>query len=334
LPSFRAVKIADANYPAGLAVAPDGRVFYSELWGGLIRVIRRDGTLDQKPWADVNAKYGIRWEQLYHGGLTGIAFDPAFRRNHFVYVVTQVPSRRTGFARESLIVRYTEVEGRGTSPKVLLTLPASKFDNTYSLVFGPDRMLYIPTGFLGRSRPEGMDPLEDLRGKILRVTPAGKAPGDNPYGRRAPLVWASGFKNTFDLAFFPRAGFAVGGENGTIGHDEINLLMPGNDYGYPRHEGLTRSRRLTPPLLDYGSDSPAPVGIIYYDGRRYPALRGRFLLCNNDGGLIALRIARSDPGRLRNATPVVPEGTLDVVQAPDGSVVFSDAGAVYRLASG
>ncbi|HEY7562372.1 MAG TPA: PQQ-dependent sugar dehydrogenase [Gaiellaceae bacterium] len=335
LPRFRAVKIADANYPAGLAAAPDGRIFYSELWGGAIRVIRRDGSVDPEPWADVNRKFGIRWVQFFHGGLSGIAFDPDFERNHFVYVVTQKPNRRTGFAAKSLIVRYKEVKGRGTAPRVLLRLPARKFDNTYSLVFGRDGMLYVPIGLLGASRTTRSGSPAGLLGSILRVTPAGKAPGDNPLGDVSPLVWARGFKNVFDLAFLPGTDVAVGGENGTSAHDEIDLLMAGRDYGYPEHEGFTRTPRLTPPMLDYGSENPGPVGIIYYDGRRYPTLRGRFLMCNNHGdGMVALRIARSDPGRLGNLTPVVSECTLDLVQTPKGTVVFSDAGAVYRLAPG
>ena len=126
---------------------------------------------------------------------------------------------------------------------------------------------------------------------------------------------------------------AVAGENGTDAHDEINLLMAGHDYGYPKYEGFTRSRKVTPPMLDYKDDRQAPVGIIYYRGRRYPALRGRFLMCENSGnGMVALRIDRSDPGRLLNMTPIVDECTLDIVETADGSVIFSDAGAVYRLA--
>ena len=332
LPAFRAARITGANYPAGLAASPDGRIFYSELWAGRIRVIRRDGRLDPKPWADVNALYRIRWKRYYHGGLSGIAFDPEFTSNRFVYAVTQVPHKRTGLPSRSLIIRFKEVKGRGTSPRILFTVPARIFDNVYSLVFGPDGMLYVPSGFLGRGRPKGMDPLRDPRGKILRVTRDGKAPGDNPYGARAPRVWATGFKNAFDLAFFPDNAFAVAGESGPEAHDEINLLMPGHDYGYPEHQGATRARGVTPPLLDYGSDRTSPVGIVYYDGSRYPALRGRFLMCENHGrGMLALRIDRSAPGKLRNMTPIVRECTIDLVQMPDGSIVFSDSKAIYRL---
>jgi glucose/arabinose dehydrogenase len=332
LPSFSAVKITSANLAAGLAAAPDGRVLYSEFWGGTIRVIRPNGTVDPEPWADVNRIYGIHWKRFYHGGLSGIAFDPGFASNHFVYVVTQVPHRRTGVPSRTLVVRFKEVNGRGRAPRVLLTIPAKVFDNAYSVVFGPDGMLYVPSGFLGRSRSKGEDPLRDLRGKVLRVTRDGKPPGDNPYGSRAPRVWASGFKNAFDIAFFPGSTIAVAGESGPEAHDEINLVLAGNDYGYPEHQGATSARGVTPPLLDYGTDRTSPVGVLYYSGRRHPALRGRFLMCENHGsGMLALRIKRSDPGRLLNVTPVARECTIDLVQTADGTIVFSDSNAIYRL---
>lgn len=335
LPAFAAVKIANANLPAGLAAAPDGRILYSEFWGGRIRVIHPNGTVDPKPWADVNRLYGIRWRRFYHGGLSGIAFDPEFERNRFVYVVTQVPSRRNGLPSQTLVLRFKEVKGRGTSPRVIMTIRAKVFDNVYSLVFGPDGMLYVPSGFLGRERPKGQDALADRRGKILRVTRDGKAPGDNPFGARAPRVWASGFKNAFDLAFFPGTNLAVAGESGPEAHDEINLVMPGHDYGYPDNQGVTNAKGVTSPLLDYGSDRTSPVGIVYYTGNRYPALRGRFLMCENHGrGMLALRVTRANPVRLTNLTPLVSNCTIDVIQTRDGSVVFSDGQAIYRLARG
>jgi len=144
-----------------------------------------------------------------------------------------------------------------------------------------------------------------------------------------------GFKNAFDLAFDPQGRFAVAGESGPEAHDEINLVQPGHDYGYPEQQGVTRAPGLTPPLLDYGSDRTSPVGIVYYSGSRYPSLRDRFLMCENHGrGMLALRVGRSEPVRLLNLTPIVPECTLDLVQMPDGSVVFSDSRAIYRLAEG
>jgi glucose/arabinose dehydrogenase len=331
LPAFSALKVTDANFPAGIAVAPDGRVFYSELWGGRIRVLRGNGTVDPVPWADVNRRYGIRWTRFYHGGLSGIAFDPEFAKNRFVYVVTQVPSKQTGLPATTLVLRYRDVKGRGVAPRIILTVRAKLFDNVYSLVFGSDEMLYVPSGFLGTSLPEG-DPLADRRGEILRVTRDGEAPGDNPYGARAPRVWATGFKNAFDIAFFPGSNLAVAGESGPEAHDEINLVMPGHDYGYPEHQGVTRAKGVTPPLFDYESDRTSPAGILYYTGNRYPALRGRFLMCENHGrGMLALRIERAAPGRLRNLTPLVPACTIDLVQTRDGTVLFTDDSAIYRL---
>lgn len=332
LPTFRAVRIASANVPAGLAAAPDGRILYSEFWGGKVRIIRPNGTVDPEPWADVNKIYRIRWTRFYHGGLSGIAFDPQYRRNRFVYVVTQEPSKRNGLPSMSLILRFKEVNGRGTAPKILYRIRADVFDNVYSLVFGPDGMLYIPSGFLGTSRPKGEDPLADRRGKLLRVTRDAAAPGDNPFGGRAPRVWASGFKNAFDLAFVPGSRNAVAGESGPEAHDEINLVMPGHDYGYPDHQGKTSAKGVTSPLYDYGSDRTSPVGIVYYSGNRYPTLRGRFLMCENHGrGLIALRVRTKSPAKLLNFTPLVPNCTIDVIQTREGSIVFSSSTAIYRL---
>jgi glucose/arabinose dehydrogenase len=332
LPRFSSIKITSAALPAALAATPDGRILYSEFWGGRVRVIRPNGSVDPKPWADVNRIYGIRWTRFYHGGLSGIAFDPEYATNRFVYVVTQVPSKRNGLPTQTFVIRFKEVDGRGTAPRVIMVVRAKVFDNVYSLVFGPDGMLYVPSGFLGTSRPQNEDPLVDRRGKILRVTTTGAPPGDNPYGARAPRVWASGFKNAFDLAFVPGTRNTIAGESGPEAHDEINLVMPGHDYGYPDNQGVTRAKGVTSPLFDYGSERTSPAGIVHYTGNRYPALRGRYLMCENHGhGLIALRIKTRSPARLLNYTPLLANCTIDIVQARDGTVVFSDETAIYRL---
>lgn len=332
---YRAVRLAEVNYPAGLAEAPDGRIFFTELYGGKIRVMDARGRVESDPWFDVNEEYGIRWEKFFHGGLTGIAFDPEFEENHFVYAVTQVPDAKTKLPNKTLIVRLVERDGHGAAPKILLELPAAKFDNVYSLVFGPDGMLYIPSG-QNRNRKRGADPLGDLLGKILRVTRDGLAPGDNPFGARAPLVWAMGIRNAFDIAFEPESGFIVAGENGTTDHDEINLVMPGHDYGWPRHRGITEEPGVTGPLLDYRGDRVAPVGITFYDGTEFPELRGRFLMCNNhpsEGTLLALNVeVEAGKGRLTRMTKIADTCTIDVIAARSGSVFLTTSSAIWRLA--
>ena len=108
--------------------------------------------------------------------------------------------------------------------------------------------------------------------------------------------------------------------------------MAGHDYGYPDHQGVTTAKGLRHRCSTTAPTALAP-GILYYTGNRYPALRGRFLMCENHGrGMLALRINRATPGRLRNLTPLVPECTLDLVETRDGTVVFSDSSAIYRLA--
>jgi glucose/arabinose dehydrogenase len=144
LPSLTPDKVTSGNYPAGLSIAPDGRVFFTELFGGHINVVDERGQTTM--WYDVNAYFHINWTQFYHGGLTAITVDPEFATNHYVFAVTQVPNAKTGFAEKSLILRFTERNGRGTAPKVRLTIPAEKFDDIYSLVFAPDGTIFIPSG--------------------------------------------------------------------------------------------------------------------------------------------------------------------------------------------
>jgi glucose/arabinose dehydrogenase len=332
MPAFGSILVAQAAYPAGLAAAPDGRIFYSELYQGRIRVLRADGTVDPVPWANVNADFGIEWTSYYHGGLSGIAFSPTFAEDGHVYVVTQVPGE-DGVPIRSMVVRYRERDGRGTDPHVLLEVRAGRFENIYSLVFGPDGMLYVPSGW-SRGRAEGVDPLGDLLGKILRLRPDGSVPPDNPFGASAPLVWAQGIRNAFDIAFLPDSNLILAGENGAADHDEIDLIIPGHDYGWPAHEGATDAAGITSPLLDYGDQRVAPAGITYYQHDRFPQLSGTFLMCHNHGpGLVALRLDADDSGRLASMTRIADRCSLDVITL-DGEVYFSDPTGIYRLVAG
>ena len=236
-----------------------------------MRVIRPNGTVDPTPWADVNRIYGIRWTAL----TTTVACPESRSTRSTGRTASSTSSFRcraseTGFPAMSLIVRFKEVNGRGTAPRmVLYRIRADVFDNVYSLVFGPDGMLYIPSGFLGRSRPKGEDPLADRRGKILRVTRDGKPPGDNPRGD-AHRVSGPRVQERLRSRVLPRGPNAVAGESGPEAHDEINLVMPGHDYGYPDHQGETSARGSRRRCYDYGGNRTSPAGILHYTGGQSP----------------------------------------------------------------
>jgi glucose/arabinose dehydrogenase len=329
LPSFQAEAIASGNYPAGLAVAPDGRIFYTELYGGSIQVIDKHGNVSE--WYDVNERFDIQWTEFFHGGLTAITVDPDFASNHYVFAVTQVPNEETGFAETSLILRFTEKNGHGSAPKVLLTLPAAQFDNLYSLVFAPDGTIFVPSG--NESHPGVRDTPGDLVGEILHITRDGDPAPGNPFGERAPMTWAYGIRNSFDLAIEPETGYLVGGENSTEGNDEIDLIAPGRFYGWSLYEGIVNSApRMTQPLLDFGPGHWAPVGMIRYDGARYAKLRGLFLICmNHQPGVYAMRIDPGPPARLLSFTKIAPECSIDITASPDGRIYIADPTTIYEL---
>ena len=329
LPSLSATKVTDGNYPAGLAVAPDGRIFFTELYGGVIRVIDERGAVSE--WYDVNEHFDIEWTEFYHGGLSAIAIDPEFRTNHYVFAVTQVPSRDTGLPVKSLILRFTERNGVGTRPKVLLTVPAQKITNIYSLVFSSSGTVFVPSG--AYLRPGAADQPGDLAGEVLHITRDGDPVPGGPLGPKAPMTWAYGLRMPFDVAIEPETGYLVGGENGEKGHDEIDLIAPGRYYGWAEHEGIVEAAsEMTQPLVDLGPGHWAPVGMIRYDGARYPKLRGLYLVCmNHQPGVYAMRIDPGPPARLMSFTKVAATCSIDIAASRDGRIFIADAYAIYEL---
>ena len=178
LPPLHAVKQPslrpDLTPPAGLAVAPDGRILYSELWGGKIRVLllrercRRPRAVGRRQPALRHPLDGA----LHHGGLLGHpGVRPRVRQESLCLRRLQVPASRPACRRRRWFSGYKDVSGRGVAPRIILTIRAKIFDNAYSVVFGPNRMLYVPSGFLGRSRPKGERPAR---------RPAGQDPPRHP----------------------------------------------------------------------------------------------------------------------------------------------------------
>ncbi|HET8766939.1 MAG TPA: PQQ-dependent sugar dehydrogenase [Pedococcus sp.] len=226
------------------------------------------------------------------GGLLGVAVSPTFARDHRVFVYY------TG-GQDNRVVRLTFADGRATSFTPVLTgIPKAGFHNGGRLAFGPDGYLYVTTGDAG-NRPAAQDK-GALGGKILRVTQDGAAAPGNPFGTR---VWSYGHRNVQGIAWAPD-GRMYASEFGQDTWDELNLIQPGRNYGWPVVEGRAGRAGYTDPLVQWPTSQASPSGIAIADGSVWmAALRGRSLWripLQGNGVGTPQRLLEGRYGRLRD----------------------------------
>jgi len=256
--------LTDLDVVWGLEFAPDGRLFLTEK-AGRIRIVSADGTLDATPWValeNVNAEIRER-------GLMGLAIHPEFPQQPWIYVMYTVD--RGGDEVANRVSRFREVNGRGTGEEVILDdLPASTNHNGGRIRFGPDGMLYIGTG--DARDPERAQRLDDPGGSILRITPEGDIPADNPWSGNP--IWAYGLRNPLGIAFRPADDALFVADHGPTGewreprigaYDEINIVEKGANYGWPRVLGAPGHPEYQDPLLSWIPSVP-PGDLIFHRG--------------------------------------------------------------------
>lgn len=285
--------------PWALAFAPDGRLFVTER-PGRIRLVR-GGRLLPEPLATLPVA------AVGEGGLMGLALDPDFSRNGFLYVCYTAGLRR---ALVNRVLRLTLREGRAGDERGLLDgMPGASIHDGCRLKFGPDGMLYVTTG--DAANPPLAQDLGSLAGKILRLNPDGTPPADNPLA--GSPVYSLGHRNPQGIAW-DRSGRLFAAEHGPSAHDEINRILPGRNYGWPEAHGRAGDRRFAEPLLESGGDTWAPSGIAFLGDDLFVAgLRGQRLLWVTfapDGSVARVQsLLERTHGRLR-----------DVVAGPDGAL--------------
>lgn len=285
--------------PWAIAFAPDGRLFVSER-PGRIRVLKA-GRLDARPLATLAVA------AVGEGGLMGLTLDPAFARNGHLYVCY------TADKRGSLINRLSRLTLRETvlsDERVLLDdMPGASTHDGCRVKFGPDGKLYMTMG--DAARPPLAQLRESPAGKILRLNSDGTIPPDNPFP--GSPVYSLGHRNPQGLAW-DRSGRLLAAEHGPRGHDEVNHILPGRNYGWPEVQGRGGAPRFVDPVLESVGETWAPSGIAFGGGDLFIAgLRGRRLLrVTLAPDLAVVRVAsffESTYGRLR-----------DVVAGPDGTL--------------
>lgn len=301
--------------PWAIAFAPDGRIFLTER-SGRIRTIER-GQLRAEPWMTLEVAASSE------SGLMGLALDPQFGQNRYLYVAYTYRNDAGRLANRLVRLRE-EPSGKGTLDKVLIDNVAGANNHDGGRVkFGADGKLYWTTGDAQTTRYS--QDLKSLSGKILRLNADGSVPSDNPFPNS--YVYSYGHRNPQGLAWQPGTNRLYATEHGPSGfqgccRDEVNYIEPGGNYGWPEIRGdETKDSMITPVIHAGTSETWAPggatfvsrgpwLGSLLFTGLRGQTLYRVVLDANNPRRVDKLeRYFARQYGRLR-----------DVAEAPDGSL--------------
>ncbi|MGI0005492.1 MAG: PQQ-dependent sugar dehydrogenase, partial [Nitrososphaera sp.] len=274
------------NLPTTMEFAPDGRLFVSEK-DGAVRVVK-DGSLLSAPFASlpVNSE-GER-------GLQGIAFDPAFASNRYLYVyyTTSADPVHNRVSRLTADPSNPDVMLAGSELPILdLESLATASHNGGALEFGPDGKLYVSTG--DNYYPHLAQSLTSRFGKILRINPDGTIPADNPFYNTAGAyreIWALGLRNPFSFAFSPEGVMHVN-DVGQDGWEEVNLGVKRANYGWPVCEGMCPDPRFADPIHSYPHPSDmsgsSVAGGAFYGASQFPSeFQGSYFFGDYAAGFI------------------------------------------------
>lgn len=285
--------------PWSIAPLPElpGQALVSERDTGVIQRIGDDGSVTAIGTVPGVAAGG-------EGGLLGIALlDADADRWLYAYLTTASDNR---IVRMQLNPDYT----LGAPHEVLTGIPRAGNHNGGRIAFGPDGMLYATTGDAGNA--DLAQDASSLAGKILRMTPDGGVPSDNPH--TGSLIYSLGHRNPQGLAW-DREGQLWAAEFGQNTWDELNRIDAGANYGWPIVEGEGGADGFTDPSVTWPTNQASPSGLAYIDGTFFlAALRGQrvwALYPLPDGRMDAVEWFTEEFGRIR-----------DVVPAADGSLWF------------
>ena len=311
--------------PVDMAWVPRTRkIFFTEKSSGRIRVMRGRRLLPE-PCAD------LRVENEGERGALGIALDPDYPTNHYLYVYFSSAARG-----DNRVVRFT-VEGNRCTNRFLVIsgIPAGNRHNGGQLEF-MDGHLFIATGEIGE--PELAQDLDSTAGKILRILPDGDIPADNPFETNGSPneVWSYGHRNAFGFAVKPDTSQLYESENGPQCQDELNFIVRGANYGWgpgfldncrgdPDGEDPREPlRRWTPTI--------APTDLAWYEGRLAGFDRSLLMGAFNDGKIRRFYLT-PDGESIASGGPVYngSKPVMDVAKGPGGWVYFLTSNAIKRI---
>lgn len=345
------------SHPFSLAFLPNGDALVTERGKGLRLVVNATGDRPGAAVLQAGAVAGVPTTPAFRtGGLQEVALHPQFATNQLVYLtynkagaVGQAPNQRQGAAT---LVRGKWDGKAVTNVEELFVGDWSTGASGSRLAFGPNGFVYMTTG-----APFGAEAqrLDTVYGKVLRLRDDGKVPMDNPFVSRAgarPEVFSYGHRDSLGLTVHPTTGAVLNAEHGPNGGDEVNVIQPGRNYGWPT-SSFGRSYegpRISDNPLPTGIEAPlviwipsiAPTGMTFYTGDRFPAWKGNLFVGSarrgevpRTGGLERVVLNdKLEELRRESLLTELHQRIRDVRQGPDGLlylVTDEDDGVLLRL---
>lgn len=338
---------SELEFPWGMAALPGGEMLVTEREGRL-RILR-DGALDPTPISGLP-------EDMYidrQGGLLDVALHPDFEANRLVYLTYSQGTRqanRTVLIRGALNSSGTALEG--VEEVFAAHTPEKEGGGHFGsrIAFMSDGSLIVTTGD-GFAWMDETQETNNHFGKVLRMSDDGQPLPDNPFydeGGPAQFVWSIGHRNVQGLAYSADTGILYAHEHGPKGGDELNIIEPGTNYGWPvitygvNYDGTiitdeTEREGMAQPET-YWVPSIAPSGMIYYTGDTYPGWQGDLLIGAMQGpaGRKLVRIDLDDEGQFIGREDLLTElgeGYRDIEVGSDGMLYLATTdigGKIYR----
>jgi aldose sugar dehydrogenase len=346
--AVRVVPVATGlSHPWSLAFLPDGDMLVTERQGRL-RIIRQ-GVLDPEPIAGVPAVRAVALS-----GLLDVALHPRFSENRLIYLAYS-KAREDNLTTTALARARFDGKALTDVKDIFIANNWSKSTTNFGgrIAFDRAGFLYLTVG--ERQEHERAQNGNDHGGKVLRLRDDGSAPPDNPFAGKSgylPEIYSLGHRSPQGLAVHPETGAIWENEHGPLGGDELNIVLPGRNYGWPlvtfgtwydgeKVSDATARADLEAPFV-YWVPSIAVSGLAFYTGERFPAWKGNVFVgamfegrTRGTGHL--QRITINEKGRPIQREPLLTElrqRIRDVRQGPDGLLYIltdEDNGALLRL---
>ena len=307
--------------PTAMAMAPDGRIFICQQ-GGALRVVKNNVLLTT-PFVTLTV------DASGERGLLGVAFDPDFLSNRYVYVYYTATN-----PVHNRISRFTANGDVATanSEVVLMDLEnlSATNHNGGAIHFGEDGKLYAAVG--ENAVPSNSQTLDNRLGKILRINKDGTVPTDNPFYGSASgsnrSIWALGLRNPFTFGVHPLSGRLFINDVGASTWEEINDGAAGANYGWPATEGPTSNPAYVSPIHWYANNNAvecAIAGGAFYapEVRQFPST---YLDAYFFGDLCGGWIRRLDTQNASNGFATGISNPVDLLVGPDGSLYYLGRG--------